>query len=88
MFAEALSKNLLQPQRPGFVERLLKRAKQPHIFGITRQTVQEFLRSEQALTLHNLSLCQFIRNYTYVAKIDAQWQADLADIQSIARRTC
>ena len=29
---------------------------------------------------------QFTRNHTYVAGIDAQWQADLADMQGIARQ--
>ena len=42
--------------------------------------------SEQAYRLHKLARRRFIRNHTYVAGIDAQWQADLADMQGIARQ--
>ena len=89
MFAEALSNIYHDPKDPGFlggVERLLRRARQLHVPGFTRQTVQKYLRSEQAYTLHNPARRRFIRIHTYVAGIDAQWQVDLADMQSIARQ--
>ena len=88
MSAEVLNKIYHDPKDPGSlgnVERLLRRARQLHVSGVTRKTVQEYLRSEQAYTLHKLARRRFTRNHTYVARIDAQWQADLAYMQGIAR---
>ena len=68
------------------VDRLLQRAKQLHLPNAMRQTIQEYLKSEQAYTLHKPARRRFTRNHTYVAGIDAQWQADLADMQGIARQ--
>ena len=89
MTTEALNRIYHDPHDPGSlggVDRLLRRAKQLHVPGATRQTVQEYLRSEQAYTLHRPARRRFTRNHTYVAGIDAQWQADLADMQGIARQ--
>ena len=89
MSAEALSKIYHDPKDPGSlcgVERLLQRARQLHVLGVTRETFQEYLKSEQAYTLHKPARRRFIRNQTYVAGNDAQWQADLADMQAIARQ--
>ena len=36
--------------------------------------------------MHRPARRQFTRNHTYVAGIDGQWQADLADMQGIARQ--
>ena len=36
--------------------------------------------------MHKPARRRFIRNHTYVARIDGQWQADLADMQGIARQ--
>ena len=88
MPTEALSKIYHDPKDPGSlggVMRLLQRARQLHVLGITRQTVQEYLKREQAYTLHKPTRRRFIKNHTYVAGIDAQWQADLANMQGIAR---
>ena len=70
----------------GCVERYLRRAKQLHVPGVTRKSVQEYLRSEQAYTLHKPARRRLTRNHIYVAEIDAQWQTDLADMQSIANQ--
>ena len=89
MSTKALSKIHHDPKDPGSlygVERLLQRARQLHVQGVTRKTVKEYLKSEQAYTLHKPARRRFIRDHTYVAGIDAQWQADLADLQSIARQ--
>ena len=89
MSAVALSKIYHDPKYPGSlggVERLLWRAMQLHVQGATRQRVKKYQRSEQAYTLHKPSRHRFTRNHTYVAGIDAQWQADLADMQGIERQ--
>ena len=39
-----------------------------------------------AYTLQKPARLRFTKNNTYVAGIDAQWQADLADMQNIARQ--
>ena len=88
MSADSLRKIYHDPKDPGSlggVERLLQRARQLHVPGVTRKTVQEYLQSEQAYTLHKPARRRFTRNHTYVAGIDAQWQADLDDMQGIAR---
>ena len=90
MSAEVLTKIYHDPKNPGSlggVERLLRRARQLHVPGITRKSVQEYLRSDQAYTLHKPARRRFTRNNTYVAGIDAQWQTDLADMQGIAKKT-
>ena len=46
----------------------------------------EYLRGQQAYTLHKPARRHYKRNTTYVAGIDAQWQADLADMQGVARQ--
>ena len=75
MSAEALSKIYHDPKDPGSlggVDRLLQRARQLHVPGVTRKTVQEYLKSEQAYTLHKPARRRLTRNHTYVAGIDAQ----------------
>ena len=89
MSAEVLSRIYHDPKDSGSlggVERLLGRARQLHAPGVTRKKVEEYLRSEQAYTLHKPARLRFTRNHTYVAGIDAQWQADLTDMQGIAKQ--
>ncbi|TAK97480.1 MAG: hypothetical protein EPO08_21245, partial [Rhodospirillaceae bacterium] len=74
------------PGSLGGVERLLRRAKQVKVSGVNREAVENFLHAEQAYTLHKPARRHYVRNHIYVAGIDAQWQADLADMQGIARR--
>lgn len=89
MAEEALKRIYHDPSDPGSlggVDRLLRRAKQLNVPGVDRQVVQEFLRGQQAYTLHRPARRRYKRNHTYVAGIDAQWQADLADMQDLARQ--
>ena len=74
------------PGSLGGVKRLLRHAKELHAPSTKRNKIEEYLRSEQAYTLHKSTRGRFTRNHTYVAKIDAQWQADLADMQNIGRQ--
>ena len=88
MSAEVLNKIYHDPKDPGSlggVERLLRRARQLQVPGVTRKSVQECLRSEQAYTLDKPARRRFTRNHIYVAGINAQWQTDLADMQGIAK---
>ena len=89
MSAEVLCKIYHDPKDPeslGGVKRLLRRARQLYLPGVTRKTVQEYLLSKQAYTLHKPARCLFTRNDTYFTGSDFQWQANLADIQNIARQ--
>ena len=89
MSAEVLGRIYHDPKDPGSlggVERLLRQASKLHVPGVTQKSVQEYIRSEQAYTLHKPARRRFTRNHTYVAGIDAQWQADISDMQGIARQ--
>ena len=84
-----LDKIYSTPDDPGSLggaERLFKRAKELRVRGVTRASVAEYLRGQQAYTLHKPARRHYKRNKTYVAGIDAQWQADLADMQGVARQ--
>ena len=75
----------------GGVERLFKEANQLHRTGsrkgvkVTRKEVEEFLSNENPYSLHRPARRTYKRNKTYVSGIDTQWQADLADVQSLAQ---
>ena len=56
----------------GGVELLIRRDKQLYIPNATRQTVQKYLWSEQAYTLHKPTRRLLTKNHTYVALINAQ----------------
>ena len=86
---EKLRRIYRDPSDPGSlggIDRLLRRAKQLKVPGVNRLVVKQFLKGEQAYTLHKPARRRYVRNRTYVAKIDAQWQAYLADMQLIARQ--
>ena len=70
----------------GGAERLFKRAKELKVRGVTRASVAEYLRGQQAYTLHKPARRHYKRNKIYVAGLDAQWQADIADMQGVARQ--
>ena len=74
------------PGSLGGAERLYKRAKELNVPGVTRVAVGDFLQGQQAYTLHKPARRKYLRNRTYVAGIDAQWQADLADMQGLAKQ--
>ena len=78
--------DLKDPGSLGGFELFLGRTMQLHAAGTTRTKVEEYMRSEQAYMLHKPTRRRFTRKYTYVAGIDAQCQADLTDMQGIARQ--
>ena len=53
--------------------------------GATRASTVDWLRGEEAYTLHRPVRRRFERNPIVVAGIDDQWAADLLDVQSLAR---
>ena len=74
------------PQNPGCfgdIDRLLRRAKQLKVLSFNRQDVVEYLRGDQVYTLHKTARRHYQRNHIYVGVINAQWQADLADMQKL-----
>jgi hypothetical protein len=69
------------PGSYGGVEALKRQAK---LEGHEGRAVEEFLKSDDAYTLHKPSRVRFKRNPTIVGGIDKQWQADLADMSELA----
>ena len=58
MYGKALNKIYLNSKDFGFlenVEQLLRRVRQLYVDGVTQRTVKEYLRSNQANTLHKLT---------------------------------
>jgi transposase InsO family protein len=55
------------------------------VLGVTETKVARYLADEQAYSLHKPAKRTYPRNKTYVSGIDAQWQADLADMQTLAK---
>jgi transposase InsO family protein len=52
--------------------------------NIDSKTVSEWLKSQNAYTLHKHSPMRFRRRKTYSSGIDDLWQADLTDLSSLA----
>lgn len=67
----------------GSIEALLARVRQLKGFeNVSRKQVRDFLKAQLAYTLHKPYRKRFSRNPIIVNGIDAQWQADLADLNS------
>ena len=67
MLAEVLYRVFDDPKDIGSLggdERHLTLSRQLHSPGATGTNVEEYLRSEQAYTVHKLARRRFIRNYT------------------------
>ena len=71
---EKLRRIYKEPADPGSlggIDRLFRRAKQLKVQWVNRQVVEQFLKGEQAYTLHRPARRRYVRNRTYVAGIDA-----------------
>jgi transposase InsO family protein len=82
-----LSKLYYDPQEPssyGGIERLYRRAKIDDP-STKRSSVKKWLSAQIPYTVHRSVRHRFKRNRIYVDNKDDQWQADLADMQSLAR---
>ena len=53
--------------------------------GATLASIRAYLRDQQAYTLHKPARKSFTRLKTITGAIDKQWQADLAEMQSLSR---
>lgn len=71
------------PGSYGGAARLYRRAKELGIRATKRQ-VEDFLSNQLAYSIHKQPRHKFARNSTFVSNIDQQWQADLADMQTLA----
>jgi len=69
----------------GGVNRLYKEARRQGL-QVSRTKVRNFLADELAYALHKPARRHYKRNKTYVSGIDAQWQADLVDVQDKSKR--
>jgi len=70
------------PGSYGGVDRLYKRAKEVGI-PVERDDVVRYLSTQLPYTIHKPARHKFLRNHTYAGHIDQQWQADLADMQTL-----
>lgn len=67
----------------GGAERLYNRAVEVGI-PVSREDVTNYLATQLPYSIHKRVRKVFPRNHTYVGQIDQQWQADLADMQTLA----
>jgi hypothetical protein len=84
---QVLQKLYYDPSHPaGFagIHTLYRYAKQKKK-SITLDQVKTWLQEQKTYTLHKPIRRRFHRRMTIVAGIDQQWQADLADLQSLAK---
>jgi len=72
------------PGSYGGARKLLLAAKSRGL-RVSQKRIQEYLRRQQTYTLHKPARKNFARNPTVVGGIDHQWQADLADMQSLSK---
>ena len=76
--------NPSDPGSFGGVERLYQSARAKGL-KLDRKKVEKYLKSDDTYTLHKPSRKHYTRNMIVVSDIDKQWQADLADMQEIAK---
>ena len=74
------------PQDPGSLGGIARLARRASQLSITkdRQIIREYLETQRAYSYHKPAQKRYSRNRTIVSGIDAQWQADLADMQSLS----
>ncbi len=61
------------------------RSARSHGLKVNRMETHEILADQDASTLHREYRQRYLLNQTIVGGIDKQWQADLADMRSIAK---
>ena len=73
-----------EPGSYGGVKRLVEAAKAKGI-KVSENLIKKYLSDQASYSLHKPARRHFSRNPTVVGGIDQQWQADLADMQAIAK---
>ena len=73
-----------EPGSYGGVKRLVEAAKAKGI-KVNENLIKKYLSDQASYSLHKPARRNFSRNPTIVGGIDQQWQADLADMQAIAK---
>ena len=68
----------------GGVQRLVKTARESGL-KVSQREIEKYLRNQASYSLHKPARKNFRRNPTIVKGIDYQWQADLADMQSLSK---
>ena len=73
------------PGAYGGIDRLLRRARELGHEEVTRDEVKQYLADQHTYSLHRPARRHYKRNATVVGGIDSQWQADLCDMQQLAK---
>ena len=83
---QRLNKIYHDPRDPGSLGGLARLASRAKELGITKdiEEVKDYLETQRSYTYHKQARKNFSKNKTIVSGIDAQWQADLADMHAIA----
>ena len=76
--------NAGEPGSFGGVKRLFSNAKAKGL-KVNEKIIKNYLAAQASYSLHKPARRHFSRNPTIVGGIDQQWQADLADMQAIAK---
>ena len=73
-----------EPGSFGGIESLYRTCRESGLH-VTRNEVKDVLKKEKLYTLYRTRRTHYSRNPTFVNDIDAQWHADLADMQKVSR---
>lgn len=69
----------------GGVDALYRHVRSQGRHKLSRRQIRQWLRSQEAYTLHHPVRYRYSRNRTLVSGIDDQWQADLVDLSSLSK---
>ena len=76
--------NAEDPGTYGGVEKIFRSAKEAGVKGVTRGRLKQFLADQQSYSLHKPPRRHFKPYPTYIKLIDAQWLADMGDMQALS----
>ena len=80
-----LEKLYYEVDRPSALRGVQKLYQAARKYGISRPQVVRWLQKQPGYTLHRPARKTFRRNRVFVNGLDQQWQADLADVQTLSR---
>ena len=82
---ELLHKTFYDPRQPGGFAGYEQLKRQARRQGIKPYQVRDWIQTQPGYTLHKPVVRRFPRRRVLVDGLDQQWQADLADVQSLAK---